>query len=304
MDKNLLIVVGSGRSGTTYLSKVLKKNLGFGLSTEPKFIVKLLLELQDSSQDLDEKKFNRILHKVYNSHSFNVLRNVKSISTNYDEFKSFVKKSSYEYIVYGALDYIAHIRGNKKRGFKDPNALKYIGLLSQTFPESKFIHIYRDGRDVAKSTLNFKWGGNNIYVNAVEWAKYTKAGRVQGQKLGNERYLELKFEDMVLNPESATAKMMSFLNITDEKSMCDLNSYFKSTLDEDKIYKWKSSYSEKELQLFEKIAGQTLKEFGYESVDYHSGISIFLKCYYICHDYIHRVFNVLTRNLEKLTKNF
>jgi hypothetical protein len=297
MDKDLLILVGSGRSGTTYLTRVLRDTMDYGFSAEPKFIVKKLLNLEQFGNLEEDENFERLLKQIYNSHSFDVLRGAKGVPTNYEELKGHIEQRDFEHIIYGALDYISFKRGNTKRCFKDPNALRYISLLAETFPQSKFLHIYRDGRDVAKSTKNFNWGGNNIYVNAIEWAKYITLARKEGNKLGESRYLELKFEDMVINPENAANEIVKFLG-EKEESKVQLFELFNKTLDSNKIYRWMSNYSEEDLKLFENVAGKELKEFGYDVKYKTAKLSSIKSTYFIIHDFVTRVKNVIKRKLK------
>ena len=46
-----------------------------------------------------------------------------------------------------------------------------IGELSELFPESRFVHLVRDGRDVALSIREMSWGPSRTPALAEFWAK-------------------------------------------------------------------------------------------------------------------------------------
>lgn len=114
-----------------------------------------------------------------------------------------------------------------------------IGLLAAAFPEARFLHIVRDGRAVANSWLQMDWwlghhgpaGWHFGPLPARYQAEWDDAGRPQPllaglawkllldafdtciPRLPSDRYLELRFEDVVQNPEDRFAAMLDFMGI-------------------------------------------------------------------------------------------
>lgn len=94
----------------------------------------------------------------------------------------------------------AAVHGKARWGDKTPSYALHLPLLSAAFPEARFVHIIRDGRDVAVS-LRPLWfaPGKDMTALAKEWSRHVAAARTAGVELGS-RYLEVRYEDLVLNP--------------------------------------------------------------------------------------------------------
>ncbi len=77
--------------------------------------------------------------------------------------------------------------------------IQFIEELSAAIPDAKFIHIYRDGRDVAQS--NHRRWNKNPQWSMYRWAHVVQAGRQAGEGLDSDRYLELGYEAFTSEPE-------------------------------------------------------------------------------------------------------
>ena len=84
----------------------------------------------------------------------------------------------------------------------------------QIFPNAQFIHLFRDGRDVAASMLD-KWGARDfhidIYFTARNWDRRTRQARAAGASLAPGRYYELPYESLVADPKNQLQELCDFL---------------------------------------------------------------------------------------------
>lgn len=186
--------------------------------------------------------------------------------------------------------------GKVRGGDKSPGYVHYMANVQAVLPEAHFIHLIRDGRDVAISHFESRWGlwsPENPSMEAIanHWANAVTRGRDWGK--GRPNYLEIRYEDLVRSPETQlrnicafvdiqfSPKMLEFYKRAPERlkeiqprrrfdgswqSQADRLSIFLATvgpLDESRIGRWRSSMTENDLIAFEKIAGTTLSEFGY-----------------------------------------
>lgn len=82
---------------------------------------------------------------------------------------------------------------------KHPNYSQYVPLIDELMPGSRFIHLIRDGREVAVSALsvNKRLGhsAGEIAQAARDWNDFTLKARTSGAAMG-ERYLEIRYEDL------------------------------------------------------------------------------------------------------------
>lgn len=162
--------------------------------------------------------------------------------------------------------HFAKAEGKFRWAEKTPMYLQHIEVLSQQFPDARFIHIYRDGRDVAQSfhrryMKEPRW---TIY----RWKKILKMGRAQGQKLGSSRYLEVRYETLTNNPQHQIEMICDFLDLKYYPSLCQAS--FRHITSDNKIEsilpnskKWLSYFSTEQLKQLELIAGDFLEELGY-----------------------------------------
>ena len=67
--------------------------------------------------------------------------------------------------------------------------LDRLHVVHEMFPNAQFIHIIRDGRDVA-TVLKLPWGPEDVVRAAEWWNEHVWVGRRVGAILGPERYLE------------------------------------------------------------------------------------------------------------------
>lgn len=101
--------------------------------------------------------------------------------------------------------------GKARWAEKDPTYTLHLGFIEELFPSAVYVHLLRDGHDVVASFRD-RWG----YVSAAraarsEWARYVGAARELGERLPAERFLELRYEDLVRQPESQGRRLFDFL---------------------------------------------------------------------------------------------
>jgi hypothetical protein len=155
---------------------------------------------------------------------------------------------------------------------KTPMYVHHLTLLSNAFPNARFLHIIRDGRDCAAS-FHRRWKFNPVRT-IFRWKQAVRAGRAQGKLLGS-RYLEVRYESLTHAPEMTFQEICEFLGIPFESTI--LNSA-RSRADKTRAnmqvvapnVKTASQYFDaKQLAKIECIAGQCLTDLGY-ICDHHS----------------------------------
>lgn len=192
--------------------------------------------------------------------------------------------------------------GKQRWGDKTPRHVKHISPLAAAFPDAKFVHIIRDGRDVAMSIRKVRWVNNMIEAGQY-WCDRVQAGRLAAATLPEHRYTEIYYESLVLEPEKTlqhlcrwldleyTPQMLKYYqdanqNISQEHS--GLFELISKPVEPSRVQAWKRSLSPEEITDFESVAGDLLVKLGYEL----SGAKIPLQI---------QAIRQLRRNIEPLT---
>ena len=92
--------------------------------------------------------------------------------------------------------------GKKRWGEKTPHHIYYWDEIAKIWPDAKIIHIYRDGRDVALSLLNARFGPKTVYANAKYWKKYLDQVNKVKNKVSKDTYFEISYENLLDNAEN------------------------------------------------------------------------------------------------------
>lgn len=169
-------------------------------------------------------------------------------------------------------------------GNKTPQYVQNILPFHQRWPETKFIHLIRDGRDVCLSILNWKkadrtagryvtWSEDPVSTTALWWKRKVRLGREAGSQLNPELYYEIRYENIIRNPQEECRKLCDFLGVTYDPAM---NRHHETKSETDAHPKakswepitaglrdWRTQMSDLQVENFEVAAGDLLSELGY-----------------------------------------
>ncbi|RKP50830.1 sulfotransferase family protein [Trinickia fusca] len=114
-----------------------------------------------------------------------------------------------------------------------------IDILNELYPQARYIHMVRDGRDVAISFARTPWWHKDVGRNLARWAVEASAIATScEQMLRPEQVLTVRYEDFVQDPERELRKICVFLQIAYEPRMLepgtatDYRRFHKSDLNE------------------------------------------------------------------------
>jgi len=187
------------------------------------------------------------------------------IPANWDTFPRTV-----EGVFDGIFSGLAANHGKRRWCEKTPDHVQHIPLLASTFPRARFIHLIRDGREVARSVNRRQLRTPELVI--YRWKKLVGLGRTEGRKLGA-RYMELRYEDLTSNPKDEMERVCKFLDI--ENSEAVLRSRMPQSPERKQLAagelgtitrnppKWGKYFEAPTLGRLEAIAGRTLSDLGY-----------------------------------------
>ncbi len=136
------------------------------------------------------------------------------------------------------------------------------------FPNARYVHILRDPRDVARSSIGMGWAGN-VYHGADHWIRSEQSFDRLRRLVPADRIYEIKNETLVTEPSRELGSLCAFLGVPYDAAMLsypDQSTY--SAPDPSLLYQWKREQSRREVGLVEGRVGAMLEAAGYEPSGY------------------------------------
>ena len=175
----------------------------------------------------------------------------------------------------------AYARRHAKERYADKTPIYVIHMtrLAELFPESRFVHIVRDGRDVALAVVEMPWGPRGLDEAALWWKEIVERGRQTGIELGPERYREIRYEDLLEDPEHHVRALCAFLDLPFDDGMLRYSERAERIVAETdlphihtriflpptkRLRDWRTQMPRQDQEAFELIAGGLLRTLGYE----------------------------------------
>lgn len=193
---------------------------------------------------------------------------------------------------------LTHLNGDLRFCEKTPRNCFILPFLWQTFPDAKFIHIIRDGRDASLSLSHKPWYKNDMKGSGAKdpggypfgpkarfwvepdrieefettsdlhrciwlWRRYLESAREGASQLPPQQYHEIKYENLVQTPELEATKLLDFLEITTDSSRLKFVDVVTTKARPDSIGQWQQHISDVVLEKISAEAGQMLNNLGY-----------------------------------------
>ncbi|HYP54254.1 MAG TPA: sulfotransferase [Pyrinomonadaceae bacterium] len=182
--------------------------------------------------------------------------------------------------------------GKPRWGDKTPAYCLHMDKIEEVLPEARFVHIIRDGRDVALSLRGLWFSpGDSIEERAGLWRSWILTARRLGKR--RRHYTEVRYEDLIADAPAVLRKICDFVGLTYDRRM---ESYYESSperLDEvntmyrdgsllitkeerlynqrfatrppepSRVFRWRGEMDADSRTRFTAVAGDLLAELGY-----------------------------------------
>jgi len=265
-----LFVLGVRRSGTTLLRVMLDRHSALAVPDESYFIPQLADRHRGS---VDTTAFLDDLRRLPTVGEWGV--DIGAVASRLHSGMSTGEAIGAVYLAYAAA------RGKERWGDKTPLYMQHLHLLDRLFPEARYLHLIRDGRDAAVSFLQMPEGvvtrswahPRDAGGFACQWRSEVRAAQALGRRVGD-RYVEVRYETLVAEPEQELRRSADHAGLPYEPEMLD---YAGSVDVADKPHQqrlreqptvgvrdWRSELSAEDARGFSAVAGDLLAELGYE----------------------------------------
>lgn len=266
-----VIILGHARSGTSILGDLLRKYFQISFGPESQFLIRFHKKVPKYGELAQEKNLARLLRDILQERCFERWRNKFGYTLDEDHIFESIEEPSYKGVVYAVFRHLAQCGGMQRWGDKTPIYSWHLDVIRELFPNSPYIHIVRDGRDVALSSFNIHFGAKNVYKVAQRWTEELEKVQEFQKSIPSDQFLEMRYEDLMQEPVKELSRLIPFLGIQDEGSVLQqtLQSHVGQDLKKSNYDKWKTAMPDKDIFLFESIAQKWLYGYGYEV--YHDG---------------------------------
>lgn len=181
------------------------------------------------------------------------------------------------------------LRGRTRWAEKTPRNVLHLSYIFDRFPQARFIHMVRDGRDTVCSLRThprFKLVDGRLVPRNTRrplercirrWVTEVRAGL---EFRHDPRYLEVRYEDLVQRPRETLETVFAFLDEPFDERVLSFHQASGSSRDVQNfpqnweatqplytraLSRWQTDLSREEIDTFKRMAGPLLVELGYVS---------------------------------------
>jgi Sulfotransferase family len=181
------------------------------------------------------------------------------------------------------MEAVAQQQNVRRWAVYEPDNVLYVDQIKKEIPNALFVHIIRDGRDIALSLK--KMGGfsplpwdrsetNSLVATALYWQWMVSHGREAGSRIPAD-YVEIHYEDLITSPRETLGRLGSFIDHDLDYDqiqraglgrLSETNSSFRDEGSESvqPLGRWKQRLSAANIAAIEGTVGNCLEENGYQ----------------------------------------
>jgi hypothetical protein len=323
LQPGVFFVIGQAKSGTSWVRSTLNSHPQIACFGEGKFFGRDFKTVNPSSGGklpsmysmfADSKDLKTWIGGA--GHWIGANRDKERFQVELERHTKGLTKAAMDYFFQDARERT----GKPLVGDKTPAHVAYLQEIYEFYPEARIIHIIRDGRDQAVSSVFHWWreagrpvfsgqdpgilekkrlyykdesrfgpDGESIFTEsslrglARGWRQNVERATELGPRLFGEGYFEIRYEDLLLEPDDIYERMISHLGADASREIVqrcveknsfqsraknrkpgeeDNSSFFRKGISGD----WKNYFTPRDRQIFDEEAGETLERLGYERI--------------------------------------
>lgn len=237
-----VFLVGAERSGTTLLRLMLDHHPQIAFNSEFEYAVDYFPNNKVPS--LQEYYEYLETNRIFQSSDFSIDK-----SLNYTQLIN---------------SFLVQKRDRAGKSLVGATVHHHFDRLLQIWPDARFIHILRDGRDVSRSCMGMNWAGN-VWTGIERWIEAEQLWSEVKKTISPDRYIEVRYETLIAEPVKTLTHLCNFLSMEYNPAMLSYPETTTYNLPNAKLlWQWKRKLSEREIQLIEAKIDNMLVERGYE----------------------------------------
>lgn len=257
-------ILGMNGSGTTMLADCLGKHSElFSIPYETKVIPFHLANLHRFGDMRTIEARRALAAQIGATKAFWLANHRRNIELGDDE----LSEPSFAGVIDALFARLARGTGKRRWVEKSPQNLGRVNEIAAAFPDARFVHIIRDGRDCAQS-LHRRWKYEPV-VSIYRWRRLVELGRRAGAEIGPARYLEIRYEELTTDPQRIMTAVCVFLGVAFEPQvlLASMRTANPGVVAAGAIVgnseRWRRYFPLRTVKAMERTSGDFLAELGY-----------------------------------------
>ena len=177
----------------------------------------------------------------------------------------------------------AERRGKPRWGEKRPSVVLHLDAVFAMFPDAQYVNVVRDPRAVVASIRKVGrqhgWGAHGLPGGTDTWERSVRAADRWRRRLPADRFLELRYEDLVADPAATLGRIVRFLDLdpsglepmlhhheTADIHSRTLHALVSQPVTTERLRAWEQALRPREIAFVESALGDRMRRYGYEPV--------------------------------------
>ena len=268
-----VFIVGCPRSGTSLLQRIVNAHPQIPITPETHWIPRLFEKRKGLTPE--DMVTTELISRLLEQPRFTRL------GIGQEELLAMIaggRPVSYSSLVTAIFDSYGDAQGKALVGDKTPGYVRRMNTLHALWPQARFVHLIRDGRDVylsmrhrplhdLKAGAFDTWSEKPVLTAALWWELNVRGGRKAGNLLGAGLYYEIRYESLIAHPREECEALSAFLGLPYDDAMLRFNETQRKKKERRPITPglrdWRTQMPAQDLERFEAAAGGLLEELGY-----------------------------------------
>ena len=274
-----VFIVGPPRCGTTMLAVLLDRHSRITVPPETQFFSQFIPQLRQLKNKPSREQAVELALSFHR---------IADLQLNYDDvlkrFQNF--KNTDSGLFRSILESYAEKHNKQRPAEKSPRHLMYVPTIFSYYPAAKVICILRDGRDMVRSLEKASWARptspRRFGLFCADWNDCVRAALKWSRKYSSERFIIVKYEEILSKPEKYLKKLCDFIGEDFESSQLDADvqtgsvpewekewkNKARKSLDPTRIQAWKKEETDTwKIWQMNSMMGRMLRKAGYDSTD-------------------------------------
>jgi hypothetical protein len=259
-----VFIVGSPRSGTTLLRRIMNRHPALAVCEETRFFEEVYARRSAFGSLEKLKNRERLAQELL------LTARIRLLGTDLERLHGHLVEegTSFANVFRCILEFYANSQGKPRCGDKTPVHSYFTETLSEWYPGAPIIHLIRDPRDVVASLEKMPWGPRSMINSTLFWVFFNRAAERSRHR---PEYLQVYYEQLVDDPQRELERICAHIgeDYSDALLTADSSEPYSwprgasGAVTRERQGKWRKELTPEDVSVVEWITGARLEAHGY-----------------------------------------